>query len=761
MLYLRPPFPVINGVAVFPDHTNERAFYYLPVAPHISTVRDPATGVDVPQIQLIKYRGDAGSGGFLTFQVDLGITEEAQDDIKGELRRMFPGDGPILLSPALLEDGGVKLMMLGYASDAQGNMVFDGEGDPRFVTKFQHSAKPALYGRNEAVFSVALDAEGVQLMEASMRFGELMPIGIVYTLDFFALRPAFTVKITADWNRVQSHLEESFGAEIFFASTDIDTVVDKLIEDQVIKIEVDTFLPEGDDAGSWVGRRDDAIQQFKDMVLDNFFVPSLEPIKEPEPDGWDKAAQFVERIALIGATGGWGGVAKFSYSKKDVTRIDQKRANLQMTERVTVKRSIYPQATMQGLAKVLQTHDISRFIQEVSLDDPWFERRKAKVHALVNFDIDEVAVINATLNYGGEPKTIRLTKDEPSGEVSWLSHIQNGKMVRELPYEYRITFRDVDSGERPGFLTSGILRVEGDEFEIAPRAEELYYIDQIQFGAGQLPWARYPQVMVETRYRDPANRIQLDDSFMLTEARPEAVWKRFRKDPDLNPYEVRITYLSQSHKDVVIDWTSTEQERLLIRDPYPQRRTVQVAPAVSWDLIDFIFVELSYSDPDNNIDEQATLSFFNTPNDKRPQTFAVQLADPDKRLVGYRITFVLKDNRTIEVPASMTAGSTIVLRTDMVGHKVVAVTPPQVDFARRQIERIEAELSYADPDAGLSYSDRMVFTKPEESGLFEFDYSAADRSRYTCKVTMVLTNGLVLERDLGSLGGDRLELPAP
>lgn len=761
MLYLRPPFPVIKGVAVFPDHANDRAFYTLPVAPHLSTVRDPDTGVDVPQIQLIKYRGDAGSGGFLTFQVDLGITEELKDEIETELGRMFPGDGRPTTSPALLEDGGVKLMMMGYASDAQGNMVFDGEGDPRFVTKFQHSAKPALYGKNEAVFSVALDAEGVQLMEASMRHGELMPIGIVYSLDFFALRPAFTVKITADWNRVQSHFEESFGTQIFFASTEVDTVVDKLIEDQVIKIEVDTFLPEGEDAGSWVGRRDDAIEQFKDMVLDNFFVPSLEPIKEPEPDGWDKAAQFVERIALVGATGGLGGVASFSYSKKDVSRIDQKRANLQMTERVTVKRSIYPQATMQGLSKVLKTHDISRFIQEVSLDDPWFERRKAKVHALVNFETDEIAVINATLNYGGEPKTIRLTKDEPSGEVSWLSRIEDGKMVRLLPYEYQITFRDVDSGERPGLLRSAILRASGDEFEIAPRAEQLYFIDKIQFGASQLPWARFPQVMVETRYRDPANQIQLDDSFMLTEARPEAEWKRFRKNPQLNAYEVRITYLSQTHKDVVIDWTSTEQERLLIRDPHPQRRTVQIAPAVSWELVDFIFVELRYSDPANNIDEQATLSFFNTPNDKRPQTFAVQLADPDRRLVNYSATFILKDNRTIEVPPSMTGGSTIVLRTDMVGHKVVAVTPPQVDFAQRQIERIEAELNFSDPDAGLSYSDRIVFTKSEESALFEFDYTSADRARYTCKVTMVLTNGLVLERDLGSLGGDRLELPAP
>lgn len=763
MLYLKPPFHIIEGVAVFPDHANERAFYYLPAAPHLATVPEPGTGIEVPQIQLIKFRGGSGNGGFLTFEVDLGIDDALQENIRAELRRLHPGEGQIQLAPVLLEGGSVRLIILGHATDNQGNPLWDEEQQQRFVVRIEHSATPALYGRNQAVFSVELDEEGVQLMEASMLHGELMPIGVVYSLDFHALRPAFSVRISADWNRVQTHLQESFSTDIMFASTEIDTVVDKLVEDQVVLIEVDTFLPEGDDAGSWVGRRDDAIKQFKDMVLENFFKPSLEPLKE-EKDGWDRATDTAERLALLGATGGWGGVAKFSYVKQDITRIDQKRANLRMNERITVKRSIYPQASIKGLARVLRDAagqiDPARFIQAVTLDDPWFDKRSVKARALINFDHDEVDSINLTLTYDGQPRTISLRKDQVDGAQSWNSVIAGGRMVREIPYQYRVTFSAVDSAERPAILISGTLQTIGDEFEIAPRAEGLYFIDDIQVGSSTLPWDRYPQVQVELRYADPANGIQLGESFLLSQQAPEITWKRFRLNADLNAYDVRTTFLGADHRDVVGDWRTIDEERLIIRDPHPLKRSVQIAPAVDWSLVALIFIELRYIDRVNGIDERGMLSFYDTPADRKPQVFTVNRVNADLSLIGYTATFVLKDNRKIVSPPSMTAGETIILMTDMAGHRVVTIVPPAVDFVQRGIVRIEVELSFVDAQAGLSFSDRMVFTGQEPPGYFEFDYVAAGRASYGCKTVLVLTNGLVLERDLGSQTADRIELPA-
>jgi hypothetical protein len=757
VLFLKTPYHLIEGIAVFSDHASETQFYFLPAMPHLSTMPD-ANGQPVPQLELIAFRdgAGAGNGGFLTFQVDVGVEEERREAVEDELRRIYRlGGVPINLSPVILEGGTVELVMLGAAWDDDGKPILDEDGQQRFVVRRSPSAPPALYGDNQAIFSVELDQDGVQLVEDSLLKGELLPIGVVYSLDFYALRPAFSVRINADWERVQTHLETSIKADLLFSSVEIDKVVDKLIEDQVVTIEVDSFLPEGEDGGSWIGRRDQAVKEFKDMVLQNFFKPSIEPVRD-EKDGWDRLTDTAERLSTLAVTGGWAGVAKFSYVHKDLTRIDQKRANLTMNERVTVKRSIYPQATLKGLGRNV---DALRLIRRVSLDDPWFDKRAVEAHSLVDFAHDRVAAVNLTLAYDGQPRTIRLTKETPDGGSDWNSLVTNGRMVRDVAYEYRVSFDGVDSGQRPAVLLSGTRTTIGDQFEVSPRAEELYLLDDIQIGAALLPWDRYPQVAVEVRYADPPNRIRLAETFLLSKERPEATWTRFRLNPALTGYDVRVTFLSPAGRDVLQDWTTTDQERLVIRDPHPLRRTVTVVPAVDWRLVAMVFVEMRYVDLPNSVDEEATLSFFDTPEDRAPKTFAVNLVDGEQRLVRWSATFVLKDNRTIAVPPSMTAGSTVVLRSDMAGHRVVTVLPPDVDFAAQGVARIEARLAYDDAESALHFEDEYTFTGPREARFFEYDYVAADRSGYSCQLRTVLANGLVQERDLGRLDADRLVLP--
>jgi hypothetical protein len=766
VLYLKPPFPVFDGIAFFPDHADPTAFYYLPVAPHFSQVpdlSDPTGKRTIPRVQLLKFRtaadtpGSPSNGGFFSFQVDLGIDERKLDDYAGQLQEMLRlRDRVKRPQPALLEGGTVELQLLGIAFDPNGKPILDDGQQPRFAIRKSPAAKPALYGKNEAIFSVELDQWGTELIEASLAASEAMPAGVVYALDFFALRPAFSVHIQADWNRVQTSMQESFGMDCFFASTEIDKVVDKLVEDQVVKIDVDSFLPEGEDAGSWVGRRDQALDQFKDMVLENFFKPSLDPMRPPEPDGWDKAGAFAERLATIGMVGGGAGLMpKFKYTKKDLTRIDQKRADLRMNERITVKRSMYPQALLAGLASVMPKGpdgrvDKSRFVQDVSLGSPWFEQRNVTAHSLVDYANDKVETINVTLKYQGTPKSVLLIEAKKDGDkVPWNSVLDGDRMVRPVEYQYSVYFKGVDTAERPGVVTSPMMTTDGDELQISPRGDNLYFIDDIQFSVAGLPFDD-----------DPAHGIRLAESLLLAKDNPQATWKRFRLDPALDKYDVRVSYLAADNRDIQVDWVTTDQERLIIRDPRPARRTVQVAPAVDWKLVAMIFVEMRYLDEENGVDEQRTLAFFDTPEDRSPKTFSVNLEDPGKRLVSYQPTFVLKDNRTIVVPRSITAGSTVVLRTDMAGHRVISVEPPDVDFAKRGIVRIEAELGYQDPDAGLSFGDRYTFASARDTGLFEFDYASAAHSSYSCRATLVLANGLVLERDLGSQGGDRVLLPS-
>src|SRR4051812_43092521 len=87
MLYQHPPYRILEGVAVFPDHADPLQYYFLPLAPRISVTKD-GTGAPIPRFQLLEYRGRAGDGGFLELDVDVGVDQETLDDLARELQRL-------------------------------------------------------------------------------------------------------------------------------------------------------------------------------------------------------------------------------------------------------------------------------------------------------------------------------------------------------------------------------------------------------------------------------------------------------------------------------------------------------------------------------------------------------------------------------------------------------------------------------------------------------------------------------------------------
>ncbi|MBL4671370.1 MAG: hypothetical protein JKX81_03850, partial [Arenicella sp.] len=161
MLILKPPYYNIDGVIVFSDHAHERQWFYAPANPRITTKFDPVLDKDIPQISLIKYRGNAGTGGFLNFDVNLGFPEEKLNKVRRKIRALARLDEEPLLAPVPITDGSVRLIMLGKASDDEEPEEGAPEPEgPRFVESITHAAKPSLYGDNQAIFSVALDENG-------------------------------------------------------------------------------------------------------------------------------------------------------------------------------------------------------------------------------------------------------------------------------------------------------------------------------------------------------------------------------------------------------------------------------------------------------------------------------------------------------------------------------------------------------------------------------------------------------------------------
>jgi hypothetical protein len=751
MLYLNPPFHIIEGVSLFSDHADPLQYYYLPMMPKLTTIVDPVSGQKIPQIQLIKYRGKAGNGGFLNFDVNIGVEEATLEKIRGKLKQIVGLDQPPRLAPVPLVDGTVRLLLFGKQT---GDAPLTDSTKPQFVVKIDQAAKPSLYGDNQAAFSVALDQYGVTVMEKALQ-GEMSPIGIVYSLEYLALRPAYSVRLSVDWDRVQKHLDEHFGIDAVFVSVDIDKAVDELIEKRAIVIEADTFVPEGEDE-ALLGRRDQAVNEVRDMITDAFFKPSIDPVKA-EKDGWDKALYAVDRVSRIATTGGWSSVGTFSYKKLDYTRIDRKSLDVNISERTTVKRTIYPQGHLSGLSRIItqQGLDLSKFVLSVDLDDPWFERRKLAVISRANFEEDSISSINVRLNYGNNPTNVLLESSTARSPVEWASIVANNAMQREVNTQYTVNFKGVDGSERPVSVQSAPSLSDGDNLEINPR--ELYSIVPVPIVALSFPWERYPQIEVHLKYTDESNSIRMDDVLLLDQARGEQTWKMFVRNSQQKQFQYKLIYRAADNRDIETPFTQTDDERITIRDPRPNKRSLSVVPNLDWNLVDRAFVDLTYDDPKHDVFAEQSFEF--SQPDSGSKHFKVDLVNPDYRKIAYQVTILFKGGRMMEVPPSVTNERRIVLRTDMQGHRLITVQPKQVSFATKRLAEIQVELRYEDEDAGISFSDLLSFQAMDEAHTFEFDYANPQRSAYQYRITYRYLNGLSRSLDWSSAASDTLTIP--
>lgn len=762
MLLLDSRSRIVNGLSVFPDHADPEQWYYMPTAPHLTTRRDSALGLDVPQFMLLGFRGDAGSGGFLNFDCNVGASQAQIDDLAREIANAENLRHAPRVAPIPLEGGTVRLMMLGKDSGATPPTgTPSAPAGPQFVLKMDHSANPSLYGDNQAAFSVQLDQDGFTVMQQVLD-GEILPVAVVYSLEFLGLRPAYNIRLKVDWDRVQKHMDESFSASFLVFSTEIGKAVDELVDKRAIVLESDTFVAEGDDTKGIIDRRDAALAQVRAMITEAFFSVSLPPwTPEKKPD-WERALDAVGRFAAAQSAQAAGGPAaglmpSFSYKRMDYKRMDRKALNVNFSERVAVKKHIHPQGHLQSLFKVLRDGRLpmDHFVKQVSLDNEWFKKRKLRVTARNDLAADDIASINVRAAYGDKPQNALLTPAALETKFEWFSQIDAGKPLRDVAMEYEVTFKNVDATKRPARLRSQPWNVDVDNVEIVPR--DLYNLITIPVMAENFPWDRYSSVEVQLRYTDEANEIAQHDTLRLTKDATTASWKMFVLDPDRTSFEVRKVFRALDNRDVEHGWQPCDETQVTVRNPFPTRRVVQVVPSVDWAQVQEAFVDLRYEDPANNVLVEESMSFTEGASSR---VFAVDLRNPALKSVFYRISLQYKDSRFVELPESMTNATRIPVRTDAKGRRIVTVHAPP-EFAQRHLRKATVSLRFEDFAGGLSFADELVFENGQSSGEFEYDYLDADRMRYEYSVRWLFENGLSKVTDWTATAATDLVLHLP
>jgi hypothetical protein len=592
--------------------------------------------------------------------------------------------------------------------------------------------------------------------------GEILPVAVVYSLEFLGLRPAYNIRLKVDWDRVQKHMDESFSTSFLVVSTEIGKAVDELIDKRAIVLESDTFVAEGDDTKGIIDRRDAALAQVRAMITEAFFNVSLPPwTPEKKPD-WERAMDAVGRFAANQSAQAAGGPAmgllpSFSYKRMDYKRMDKKALNVNFSERVAVKKHIHPQGHLQSLFATLRDGRVpmERFVKQVSLDNEWFKKRKLRVTARNDLAADDIASINVRAAYGDQPQNALLTPAALEARFEWFSQIDAGQPLRDVAMEFEVLFKNVDTTKRPAKLKSKPWTVDIDNVEIVPR--ELYSLITVPVIAENFPWDRYSSVEVQLRYSDEANDIAQHDTLRLTQEAPSANWKMFVLDPDKTTFEVKKVFRALDNRDVEHGWQASDETQVTLRNPFPTRRVVQVVPSVDWTQVQEAFVDFRYEDAANNVLVEESMSFTEGSSSK---AFSVDLRNPAQKSVFYRISLQYKDSRFVELPESMTNASRIAIKPDAKGRRIVTVRAP-ADFERRHLRRASVSLRFEDFAGGLSFADDLVFENGQSSGEFEYDYLDPNRMRFEYRVHWLFENGLGKVSDWTASAATELALRIP
>lgn len=658
MLYLDQPIGKVRGLMIFRDHANPNLFYYVPERPRLARSEG-----GVPEFVFLKYRtditdnpafaeGDDLGGGFLSFTVDLSVDEDVLDQVRRELRQF--AEDHVQLAPIQFRRGSVRLSIMKDAAEEE-NAPENIEAGTTFFEEVYGASMPSLYGDNRATFSLVLNREGATLIEAGLRTG-ISPIGVIYRLEMLGMRPAFNVKITAEYHRIYTHLETEFGArgqiKAVSLAADIGAAFQKLRDDGVIKVEVTHFTDDED----LQRQAEEAFEWFKTELLNEFFQTSMEPpgfMTRSSSGSLGLAGQLQNLFGLLGrpqsggtiaptrgqpttqaatpadppsepssgvrstsdasaqrqsSGGGAGGgdidinLSPFqvAFSLKYYRQEELKTRTFEYSMQTAVAQEIAPQGLF---ATIVDGFDLDRFIKEVNLDDDFFKRLIVNVSMGAGLLESQISSVAVNMEYPGlrEPGAQPIHTDGfrfDEGEAAhtfttWL----NERFDRHYRYKMDVHFKpDSDwLGQEPHMLTDWIVETK-DMLLLSPL--DLFKTLDITIQPGDMDSNEVSQMQVEIVYDDPLSGFHVERSFQLA---PDSAAQHLRlrlNDHASAAYRYRVLYFLRNNVRFQTDWITTENPELIIHEPFQSELRLRLIPLLDETNLLEAIIDLTYKEAD-------------------------------------------------------------------------------------------------------------------------------------------------------------------
>ena len=276
----------IGGVDVYPDDREELRFWYIPGKVRLAEQNGKK------KLSYVWYRdeqADKFGTGYLNFEVNTAVDDTVIGDIKHELARQLNtpsrlvNASDIRLSEVTYTGGKVNFSVLGPLVTNAPAEVRDASVIYRSKEQMVWQAgSSSLVGDNSAVCAVTFTKEGRlanAMKQAILKPDKANVIAAAYSLEYRALRPAVSFKVTGDFKQFIEDFRASVGMPIplegFVINLAFQTEFEVMLQKRGLKIELVNYTGDDKNQGlKW------ARKILMEKLLDDFFVVKLDPNKD-------------------------------------------------------------------------------------------------------------------------------------------------------------------------------------------------------------------------------------------------------------------------------------------------------------------------------------------------------------------------------------------------------------------------------------------------------------------------------------------------
>ena len=765
MLTLEPPYPVVDGYALLPDHADAGLFHALPIAPNLALIDGR------PQLSLIQYLGGGVgaakvSGGILQLATELQVPQADLDALGAGLANLRGLPSAPRVVPVMFDAGTVELTVLG----ATNTPPPEGSAAPggAFTVEFSAGGRPSLGNSNPCAFQLILNEAAAEMIAACLDKPEL-PVLVTYVMSFAALRPSFTIDIHADWHKVYSSLQQKVGFNAWVAASDVDIAITNALETSGIDIDT-VVMGTGDGSAAAAAKTK---EQLLDWVLERLFQPMAPPAGPAAGIGEaiGDVVWSVTRAILPGV----------SYKLKKIEENQLRHLDVRARERVAEVRELRPQGMLGGLLRSLRVDEHGApspawpairdgMVQRVELDG--FPRLEVGVDLVDRFATDGLRSCRVQLarrlpdGTHADPAEFAFTAAQREHR-DWVVNLIDDaarSAVWDTPYEYRV-LADFDpssplrpTGTEAAAVESPWRSQRAGDLLVDPR--EAYAVTDVTVTVAPLfSFALFAAVTVEVK---PVGDAARTARLVLTAEADSQQWRYAAVGADGSPYAWRATYHRplEAGGDVTTEWAEAVEPWLSLPDPMPEKLAVAFYVDLPWPDISVALLEVRYDDEAHDVhyaEETITLGA-DTPVVQRTYSIAAG----GSRAVNYRLTIKLAAGGLVEGSWREAADDRIVVDRRLVDERQVLVRAIGGPLAPLNLADVAVALEVRDPvTQAVRAATRLRMPAGQAGGLLgAFSYLRGDPpvTQVFHQVTTVDTSGFVRTQPWTASGADLLVL---